>query len=279
MPEVESIAKLLTKAARKFSEAGFETPELDAKLLLQHASSYSNVELISKSNELLDVETISRFWGFVDRRLKHEPVHRILGCRDFFGRKFSLSDETLIPRPDTEILVQTVLDLMPTRVLEIGTGSGAIAVSLAAEQLAMKIVATDVSKDALETAARNALVHNVENRIEFVDADLFDGLEGVFDLIVSNPPYIPSDDILELQKEVQFFDPPRSLDGGKDGLDFYRQIFEGAGKFLTPDGKICVEVGIGQADDVSSLALEHGFSEPVVIKDLNQINRVVLVRL
>ncbi|KAG1702839.1 Peptide chain release factor 1 [Nymphon striatum] len=221
----------------------------------------------------------SRFWGFVDRRLKHEPVHRILGYRDFFGRKFLISDETLIPRPDTEILVQTVLDLKPASVLEIGTGSGAIAVSLAAEQLTVKIVATDISNDALETAARNALVHNVENRIEFVDADLFDGLEGVFDLIVSNPPYIPSDDILELQKEVQFFDPSRALDGGQDGLDFYRQIFEGAGKFLTPDGKICVEVGIGQADDVSSLALEHGFSEPVVIKDLNQINRVVLVRL
>lgn len=267
------------KAARKFSEAGFDTPEFDAKLLMQHASNYSNVELISKSNELLETEACSRFWAFVDRRLKYEPVHRILGHREFYGRKFLISDETLIPRPDTEILVQTVLDLKPSRILEIGTGSGVIAISLAAEQSNLEIVATDISIKALETAAKNAAELNVIDRIKFVEANVFNGLEGEFDLIVSNPPYIPSEDILELQKEVQFFDPSRALDGGEDGLDFYREIFENANKFLAPDGKICVEVGIGQADDVSSIALECGFCEPVVIKDLNQIDRVVLVRL
>ena len=280
MPEVknetETVSKLLLSGISRFTEAGIDSPEFDAKLLLQHASGFSGVELISKSNEFVGNGVIAKFWSYVERRLNFEPVHRILGYREFYGREFLLSDNTLIPRPDTETLVEAVLNIKPSTVFEIGTGSGAIAVSLAAELKEVTILATDISKEAFDTALQNACVHGVEDNIKFVKADLFDGLEGSFDVIVSNPPYILSSDIMALQKEVQFFDPVRALDGGEDGLDFYRKIFEKARSFLKPQGKVCVEIGIGQEDDIACIAKRCGFFDLVVIKDLNQINRVIM---
>ena len=275
MPEGEKISGLLKKVASRFTEAGIETPELDAKLLLQHASNLTSAELISRSNTQLEADVCSSYISLVERRLNFEPVHRILGYREFYGRKFFLSDDTLIPRPDTETLVETALSVNPRTVLEIGTGSGVIAISLAAELPDVEIVATDISSGALETALQNAASHQVEERIKFVETSLFNNVVGEFDLIVSNPPYIPSEEIVKLQKDVQFFDPRRALDGGEDGLDFYREIFENADKFLRDNGKICVEIGIDQAEDVRSIALACGFSELVVIKDLNGISRVV----
>ncbi len=280
MPEeknkAETVSKLLSSAVFRFVEAGIDSPEFDAKLLMQHACGFSNVELISKSNEFVDDEAVLRFWSCVERRLNFEPVHRILGYRGFYGRDFLLSDDTLIPRPDTETLVEAVLETNPSTVLEIGTGSGVIAVSLAAELKTAIILATDISTGALETASQNACICGVEDKIKFVQADLFDGIEGTFDVIVSNPPYILSSDIIALQKEVRFFDPVCALDGGEDGLDFYRKIFEKAYGFLKPRGKVCVEIGIGQEDDVLSIAKRCGFSDVAVIKDLNHINRVVI---
>lgn len=276
MSKAEILSRLLTKAAHQFSRAGFQTPELDAKLLLQHLTGYSGAELISKSNDILSAEQTVQFVSLIERRLKHEPVHRIMGYREFYGREFFLSDETLVPRPDTETLVEEVIKLKPARVLEIGTGSGAIAVSLAAELQQAEIVATDISKSALETASGNAVHHDVGGRIRFVLADMYKGVSGKFDLIVSNPPYIPSTEIKTLQTEVKAFDPLKALDGGSDGLDFYRVIFEDAEAFLTPNGKVCVEIGLGQEDDVSKIALANGYFNVSVIKDLNQINRVVI---
>ena len=276
MPKAEMLSKLLAKAAHQFSKAGFQTPELDAKLLLQHITGYSSAELISKSNDIISVEQSIEFADFVERRLVHEPIHRIIGYREFYGRDFLLSDETLIPRPDTETLVETVINLKPSKVLEIGTGSGAIAVSLAAELPVVEVTATDISKGALEIAARNATVHDIGERIEFFEADLFEGVTGKFDLIVSNPPYIPSAEIKTLQKEVQAFDPIKALDGGGDGLDFYRSIFEQSAEFLKPKGTICVEIGLGQEEDVSQIATNNGYSNINLIKDLSEINRVVI---
>lgn len=276
MPKAEMLSKLLTKAAHQFLKAGFQTPELDAKLLLQHITGYSSAQLISKSNDIISVEQSLEFADFVERRLSHEPVHRILGYREFYGRDYLLSEETLIPRPDTETLVEEVINLKPNKVLEIGTGSGAIAVSLAAELPEVEIMATDISKNALETASKNAAVHGVDNRVTFAKADLFSGIDGTFDLIVSNPPYIPSLEIKTLQKEVQAFDPRRALDGGQDGLDFYRAIFEKSASCLKPKGKVCVEIGMGQEKDVSNIAITNGYTNVTVIKDLNQINRVII---
>ena len=276
MPKAEMLSKLLAKAAHQFSKAGFQTPELDAKLLLQHITGYSSAELISKSNDIISVEQSIEFADSVERRLVHEPIHRIIGYREFYGRDFLLSNETLIPRPDTETLVETVINLKPAKVLEIGTGSGAIAVSLAAELPEVEVTATDISKGALEIAARNATVHDVDERIEFFEADLFEGVTGKFDLIVSNPPYIPSAEIKTLQKEVQAFDPIKALDGGGDGLDFYRSIFEQSAEFLQSKGTICVEIGLGQEEDVSQIATNNRYSNINLIKDLSKINRVVV---
>lgn len=275
MPKAETVSKLLLKTAPVFSKAGFDTPELDTKLLLQAASGYTSVELISRSKEALQSDICEIFYGFVERRLNHEPVHRILGYREFYGREFILSDETLIPRPDTETLVECALETKPKTVLEIGTGSGAIAVSLASELQNVKIIATDISKQALETAHQNAITHNVDGNIEFIETNLFKGLKGKFDLIISNPPYIPAKDIKGLQKEVQLHDPKRALDGGKDGLDFYRKIFEQAPLFLNKKGAVMVEIGIGQEEDVIAIAKSQSFSNITAIKDLNQINRVI----
>lgn len=279
MPKAEMLSKLLAKASYQFSRAGFQTPELDAKLLLQHITGYSSAELISKSNDIISVEQSIEFAGFVERRLTHEPVHRIIGYREFYGRAFLLSDATLIPRPDTETLVEAVVELKPASVLEIGTGSGAIAISLAAELPKVEITATDISKDALGTASSNAVAHDVLGRIKFLETDLFEDVAGKFDLIVSNPPYIPSAEIKTLQKEVKVFDPIAALDGGGDGLDFYRAIFRDASAFLKPAGKVCVEIGFGQEDDVSRIAIANGYDNVTVIKDLNQINRVIVGRL
>lgn len=279
MPKAEMLSKLLAKASYQFSRAGFQTPELDAKLLLQHITGYSSAELISKSNDIISVEQSIEFAGFVERRLTHEPVHRIIGYREFYGRAFLLSDATLIPRPDTETLVEAVVELKPASVLEIGTGSGAIAISLAAELPKVEITATDISKDALGTASSNAVAHDVLGRIKFLETDLFEDVAGKFDLIVSNPPYIPSAEIKTLQKEVKVFDPIAALDGGGDGLDFYHAIFRDASAFLKPAGKVCVEIGFGQEDDVSRIAIANGYDNVTVIKDLNQINRVIVGRL
>lgn len=276
MPKAEMLSKLLAKASHEFARSGFSTPEFDAKLLLQQVVGFSSSEMISRSNEVLNVEKTIEFWSLVERRLTHEPVHRILGYREFYGRKFLLSDETLIPRPDTETLVETVINLAPSRVLEIGTGSGAIAVSLAAELKDAEIFATDISVNALETASRNASLNDVSDCIQFIEADMYEGVSGAFDVIVSNPPYIPSDDISGLQEEVRLFDPLLALDGGADGLDCYRSLFKGAKARLSAQGKVCVEIGIGQEDDVAETALVHGFLDVAVIKDLNQINRVIV---
>lgn len=276
MLEAETISSLLRKAAEQFSQVKFDTPEFDAKLLLQSVCGYTSAQLISNSNEPLGDQLCNEFWSIVQRRLNHEPVHRILGYREFYGREFQLCDDTLIPRPDTETLVDAVIQFAPSSVLEIGTGSGVIAVSLAAELNQVEILATDISPNALKIASKNAEMHEVESRIIFAEADLYEGIKGQFDAIVSNPPYIPSQDIKDLQKEVQFFDPPRALDGGENGLDFYCRIFENAGAFLKYGGKILVEIGIGQEDDVASIARRYGFNDVFVIKDLNQVNRVVI---
>ncbi len=279
MPKAEMLSKLLAKASGQFAKAGFNTPDLDAKILLKHLTKYTSAQLISNANAILQTDKVMEFHAFVERRLKHEPVHRIIGYREFFGRDFFLSEETLIPRPDTETLVEEVIKKAPAKVLEIGTGSGAIAVSLACELPSVEIIATDVSLDALNTATRNAAAHSVSNKIKFTQANLFDGIEDEFDAIVSNPPYIASGEIKDLQMEVRLFDPRLALDGGEDGFEFYKAILHEAKGVLKPGGMVFLEIGLNQEEEVSRLAKSSGFQGTHVIKDLNDIKRVVITTL
>jgi release factor glutamine methyltransferase len=209
-------------------------------------------------------EAAGRFQSFIERRRRFEPVSRILGVREFYGRSFRVTPDVLDPRADTETLIGAVLVLAKSRgpyhILDLGTGSGAIALTLLAELPESFAVASDLSAVALQVAKGNAEALGVADRTRFVQANWFDGVDGQFDLIVSNPPYIPLGDIGGLAADVREFDPPKALDGGPDGLEAYRRIASGAGGHLTLGGHIAVEIGASQENAVNGLFQGEGFN-------------------
>jgi len=280
MSERLTLSECLMEACDKLRVNSITNANLDARLLLQKVCNFSHAELISSGKDIISDEQSELFQTYIVRRISGEPVHRILGSREFYGREFTLSDETLIPRPDTETLVEQVIGhykggSRELSLLEIGTGSGVIAVSLACEIPQAYITAIDISQDALSTAHSNAVKHRVDNRINFIEHDMLEEFDGQFDAIISNPPYIPSKDILTLSKEVQNHDPLTALDGGKDGLSFYRAIFSQAPTMLVENGRVFVEIGIGQERDVVDIAKYNGFTSNSIARDIAGIARVV----
>jgi len=272
--------------ARALRDVGVETPALDARLLLCLATGLTHEALIAHGQEPIAPEEAGRLAGYVTRRLDGEPVSRIKGTRDFYGRDFLIDACTLDPRPDTETLVDAALDMIaqngwkdrPLKLLDLGTGSGCILLTLLAELPQAEGVGIDVSEGALRVAGENARRLGVAPRARFLAADWLDGVEGQFDLIVSNPPYIPSPEIAGLGREVAVYDPRPALDGGADGLDAYRRIAGGAGPFLAPGGQLLVEIGATQADAVLALLREAGFGvdEASVRWDLGGRPRCIL---
>ena len=250
-----------------FAAAGLDTPGLDARLLLQAASGRTREQLVVEPAFHLTSEQSDSLSNMARRRLAHEPVSRILGERAFWGRLFEITPATLDPRPDTETLVQLALDLVheengtrrPLRILDIGTGTGCILVTLLAELPHAQGTGVDISAAALEVAARNASRHEVSARTLWRETSVLGGIAGPFDLIVSNPPYIPTAAIAALDPEVRSFDPCLALDGGPDGLGFYRRIVASARAAIAPGGWCAVEVGAGQADAVMDL-IEREFA-------------------
>jgi release factor glutamine methyltransferase len=211
-----------------------------------------------------------RFEAFIARRERREPVSRILGEREFYGRPFRVTAATLDPRPDTETLVDAALALMPdhARILDLGTGTGAIAVTLLAERPGSSGVATDLSAAALDVARENARRAGVAGRLALLAGNWFEPVSGVFDIIVSNPPYIPLGDIEGLSPDVRNFDPLEALVGGRDGLDPYREIALRAGSHLAPGGHVLVEIGAGQAGNVETIFAAAGWGAPARHRDL-----------
>lgn len=272
-------------AAGALREGGVDTPSLDARVLLGHATGLSHERLIADGREPLTPEAAARLSAYVSRRLAGEPVSRIKGYREFYGRDFRIDPHTLDPRPDTETLIGAALDLVaaeslsgrPLRVLDLGTGSGCILLTLLAELPLAEGIGTDMNPGALRVASENARRLGLAARVRFVTADWFEGLSGRFDLIVSNPPYIPTGEIARLASEVVDHDPKRALDGGADGLCAYRRIAARAADFLTPDGRILVEIGAGQAQAVIELfrAAGLGFEDEGVRFDLGGRPRCV----
>jgi release factor glutamine methyltransferase len=259
-----SVARTLADLGRRLAAAGIPSPALDARLLLMAATGLTHEALIGAPERLFAESAARRLDDLAGRRLAREPLSRILGEREFYGRPFNIGPASLDPRPDTETLVERALAFARTRpapvdILDLGTGSGAILVTLLAELPGARGTGIDVSEAALDVARANARRHGVGARAQFLAADWCDGVIGRFDLIISNPPYIPSGDIPRLEPEVRDHDPVLALDGGTDGLDAYRAIAARAGPLLAPGGLVALEIGVGQHDAVAELFAAHGW--------------------
>lgn len=261
---------LLAWAEGVLAASGVPTPALDARLLLQHAAQVSREDLILEPDRPLEADAAEMFRILIDRRVRREPVSRILGTREFYGRPFTVTPAVLDPRPDTETLIDAALRILPrdARILDLGTGSGAILLTLLAERGDATGVGVDVSPDALAVARRNAVACGVAGRAELVEGSWFGPVTGTFDLIVSNPPYITRADIAALDPDVRCFDPTLALDGGSDGLEAYRAIAAGAGRVLSAIGHILVEIGAGQETDVNVIFANAGFASAGMHCDL-----------
>jgi release factor glutamine methyltransferase len=273
-------------AASALRAAGIETPELDARLLLCHAAGLSHEAYIARTHEALTPEIAARLDGSIRRRAGHEPVSRITGRREFYGRSFMVGPSVLDPRPDTETLIEVALDLAAANgggdrvreLLDLGTGTGCILITLLAELPEAHGVGIDVALEALALADANARRLGVGDRAAFLASDWCDAVTGEFDLILANPPYIASAEIAGLAREVSAYDPLLALDGGHDGLDAYRRIAAGAAGKLRPGGKILVEIAASQARDVAALLERRGFrvERDGIVPDLGGRPRVVV---
>lgn len=275
------------RLVESFRSVGIDTPELDARILVADALGMSRAALIASPARTLSPTEVATIADYELRRRQREPVSRILGRRGFRALTLEIGGTTLDPRPDTEIAVDAVVQLANEmaspnlRVLDLGTGSGAIIVAALMELPHATGVGTDIDMAALEIARRNAQRAGVEQRTEFQQANWLTGVTGTFDIVVSNPPYIPSADILALEPEVSRFDPSVALDGGADGLDAYRAILATAGGSLRPGGWIVFEVGNEQAAEVTALCRHYGFGNednPRVWRDLGGRMRCVAAR-
>jgi release factor glutamine methyltransferase len=278
---VEAARRLLTA---QLKTAATESAELDARILTGHALGLDLTGLISAAQRRLTPDESARLEEFARRRLAGEPVARILGEKEFWGLPLQLSPATLVPRPDTETVVELALELLRAggnldralRIADLGTGSGAILLALLSELPAAQGFGTDISQAALQTAAANAARAGLSDRATFIACDYASGLIGPFDLIVSNPPYIRTADIDGLAAEVRNHDPLAALDGGADGLDAYRALIPQAAGLLAPDAALVVEVGEGQSAQIQALMANAGLMPVIAPKaDLGGIPRAV----
>ena len=275
----------LAEMTRAFAAQGIESAPRDARVLLQGLLGIDGVALLTKPEQFLG-DAAERIGDAVRRRLAHEPVSRILGVREFYGRDFVVTPEVLDPRPDTETIVDLALEIVRSNgldaealhIADIGTGSGILIATLLAELPNARGVATDVSAAALAVAQRNAVRLGVAERASFVATHGLDGCAGPFDLIVSNPPYIVTGEILGLEPEVRDYDPQLALDGGPDGLSVYREIAKVARNPLRPL-RLVLEIGAGQASDVTNIFCAAGWQVLAQRKDLGGHVRAVAVEI
>ncbi|MBS0234993.1 MAG: peptide chain release factor N(5)-glutamine methyltransferase [Proteobacteria bacterium] len=282
----QSIADALAALVRMFSDAGIETPQRDARFLLQGLLGIDGATLLSGSARTLGGEAADRIRDAARRRLAREPVSRILGRREFYGRDFIVTPDVLDPRPDTEAVIDLALEVVKSRglcgqpisIADIGTGSGILIVTLLAELPNARGLATDISPAAIEIARRNAEALGVGDRIRFVATSGLDGCGGDFDLVISNPPYISTGEIAGLERDVKDFDPLLGLDGGRDGLDIYREIARNISELKRPS-RIVLEVGARQADAVEAIFTGFGASRLGRREDLGGHIRAVALEI
>jgi release factor glutamine methyltransferase len=278
---IQQACDLMTAA---FRAGGIEDAQADARILVARAFGLNRAQLISQGDRPLGAGEAEALATQAARRLAREPVSRILGRREFWGIDLAITSAVLDPRPDTETVIELALDWITTRhlkneklrVLDIGTGSGALLLALLSELPSATGVATDISVDALKVAEGNARLLGFGKRATFVACNFTDALRGPFDLVVSNPPYISSQEIPTLGPEVRNHDPRIALDGGEDGLAAYRAIADDALRLLTPRGRLVTELGQGQAEPVSAIMRAAGLTiETPIRRDLAGINRAL----
>jgi release factor glutamine methyltransferase len=282
-----TISSLLDWTTQYFKNQGIECPHLEAEILLAHALGVKRISLYVQHERALNEEELAAFKKLILRRVKKEPIAYIIGYKPFMSLDFEVSPEVLIPRPETEKLVEVAIDLIKgnglpnKRVLDIGTGSGAIAVSLAKYADTEEVHATDISEKAIETAKANAEKHSVSGKMKFYPGDIFSGVPSgtKFGLVISNPPYIPSANIEKLDPDVKNFEPKGALDGGPDGLDFYRKILSNIENFLDVGGYLIFEAEKDASKKIQELIKEKGiFDASKTFEDNLEIERVVTAR-
>jgi release factor glutamine methyltransferase len=272
------LGEVLADTKRALKVSGIDSWRIDSELIVMECTGCTRVQLITREDVPLTEEQLKRVSLMLERRLKREPMQYILGKCEFMGLDFELNSDTLIPRGDTECLVELTLEHIKASgaktALDIGTGSGAIIVSLA-KLSQISGVAVDISQNALAMAQKNAVSNGVADKIQFVESNLFENVKGKFDVIVSNPPYIESEVVFRLDSQVKDFEPLRALDGGEDGLDFYRAITAEAPRYLTEGGLLAFEIGYNQGKAVSDLMKRTGFEDVSVGQDLAGLDRTV----
>ena len=289
MSEIErTISGALSWGSHLLRERGIESPRVNAELLLRKALKIDQVEVYLYPDRALTQPQFASYKSLISRRIRGEPTQYILGSREFWSLDLRVTPEVLIPRPETELLVEETLKIfkdgrdLDLRFMEVGTGSGAIAIAMAKELKRCTIVAEDISWEAILLARENARIHGVSGRIRFLVGNLFSALkegESRLDLVLSNPPYIPSSKIERLPREIAEFEPRVALDGGADGLAFFRRIVMGAPSFLRDGGWLMLELGEEQSGAVAEMIRDTGsFEPPCIIEDDSGLDRVIRAR-
>ena len=278
-----SVSEALQIIAQTFRAAGIDDADVDARVLAGHALHLDRARLISQSDRVLEAREVNAISGLAARRLKREPVSRILGRKEFWSLALAITPDVLVPRPETETVVEGALDFVvrsglrmeKLRILDIGTGSGALLVALLNELPNATGIGTDISRAALEAAQINLAQFGFESRSSLIACDMAAGVEGQFDLVVSNPPYIARGEIASLAPEVRDYDPMMALDGGDDGLTAYRSISADAKRILAQGGRLFVEMGAGQEPAVRELFTNAGLVVGIARNDLAGTPRVL----
>ncbi|MDA9904371.1 peptide chain release factor N(5)-glutamine methyltransferase [Hyphomicrobiales bacterium] len=273
------LSELQKKITKILAEGGIETNSLDARIILREIFNFDEKELILNSDLILSESKISKVQKIITRRLNFEPVSKIFGKRDFYNSTFSISDDVLDPRPETENIVEIannfILEKGYESFIDLGTGSGCIILSILKENKNLTAVGVDISIDAINIAKKNSKDMNLEKRSSFLVSNWLSSVYNSYDLIISNPPYIPSDEIITLSKTVKNFDPLISLDGGQDGLECYKEIAQDINRVINKNGRVILEIGYNQANDVIKIFESKEFKLLKIYNDINGLNRIL----